>query len=56
MISAGPSPRGITDFGIKHTAPGFAEKADVPIVPGTRGLVESRKEAVREAVGLFCRA
>ena len=49
MVFAGPSPRAITDFGIKHTARELAEKAHVPIVPGTKGLVESQDEAVTEA-------
>ena len=36
-------------FGIKHTARGLAEKANVPIVPGTKGLVDSQEDAVAEA-------
>ena len=49
MVFAGPSPRAIEAFGIKHTARELAEKADVPIVPGTKGLVGSEEEAVEEA-------
>lgn len=49
MVFAGPGPAAIDDFGIKHTARELAQKADVPIVPGSRGLVNSADEAVAEA-------
>ncbi|ETN38161.1 urea carboxylase [Cyphellophora europaea CBS 101466] len=49
MVFAGPSPKAIDAFGIKHTARELAQKADVPIVPGTKGLVSSEQEAVDEA-------
>jgi len=49
MVFAGPSPKCIDDFGIKHTAREFAATADVPIVPGTKGLVNSEEEAVEES-------
>lgn len=49
MVFVGPSPKCIDDFGIKHTARELAAKADVPIVPGTKGLVSSEEEAVEEA-------
>lgn len=49
MVFVGPSPKCIEDFGIKHTARELAAKADVPIVPGTKGLVESEEHAVAEA-------
>ena len=52
MVWVGPSPKCIEDFGIKHTARELAAKADVPIVPGTRGLVNSADEAVEEATKL----
>ena len=45
----GPSPESIEAFGIKHTARDLAEKANVPIVPGTKGLVENGDEATKEA-------
>ncbi|KAF2856447.1 hypothetical protein T440DRAFT_463785 [Plenodomus tracheiphilus IPT5] len=45
----GPSPGSIEAFGVKHTARGLAENADVPIVPGTKGLVENEDIAVKEA-------
>ena len=49
MVFCGPSPKCIEAFGIKHTARELAAKADVPIVPGTKGLVGSEEEAVEEA-------
>lgn len=49
MVFVGPSPKCIEDFGIKHTARALAAQADVPIVPGTIGLVHSADEAVVEA-------
>ena len=49
MVFVGPSPQCVEDFGIKHTARDLAAKADVPIVPGTKGLVNSDEEAVEEA-------
>ena len=36
-------------FGIKHVARDLAEKAGVPIVPGTKGLVESAEDAIEES-------
>jgi urea carboxylase len=49
LVFVGPSSKCIEDFGIKHTARELAAKADVPIVPGTKGLVGSADEAVEEA-------
>jgi acetyl/propionyl-CoA carboxylase alpha subunit len=49
MVFVGPSSKCIDDFGTKHTARELAAKADVPIVPGTKGLVHSEDEAVEEA-------
>ncbi|KAI4720428.1 hypothetical protein E4T48_03306 [Aureobasidium sp. EXF-10727] len=43
----GPSPEAIEAFGVKHVARDLAEKAGVPIVPGTKGLVESAEDAVQ---------
>ncbi|KAL9097725.1 MAG: hypothetical protein Q9165_000051 [Trypethelium subeluteriae] len=48
----GPSPEAIEAFGIKHTARDLAEKAGVPIVPGTKGLVENEDDAVKAAQSL----
>ena len=36
-------------FGIKHVARELAEKAGVPIVPGTKGLVTSEEDALKES-------
>ena len=49
MVFAGPSAECIEAFRIKHTARELATKADVPVIPGTKGLVESEDEAVEEA-------
>lgn len=49
MVFAGPSPKAIDDFGIKHTARKLAASADLPIVPGTTELVKSEDDAVAEA-------
>jgi urea carboxylase len=45
----GPSPESIEAFGIKHTARNLADKANVPIVPGTKGLVDGEDAAAKEA-------
>lgn len=45
----GPSAEAIDAFGVKHTARALAEKANVPIVPGTKGLVENENAAMEEA-------
>lgn len=34
---------------MKHIARGLAEQAGVPIVPGTKGLVETEDEAIKES-------
>lgn len=52
MVFVGPSPECIESFGIKHTARELAIKAGVPVVPGTKGLVETAEDAVREAMTL----
>lgn len=49
MVWVGPSPESIEAFGIKHVARELAEKAGVPIVPGTKGLVESEEDALKES-------
>jgi urea carboxylase len=50
----GPSPAAIENFGIKHIARELALKAEVPIVPGTKSLVENVEQAIEAAdsVGL----
>jgi urea carboxylase len=52
MVFAGPSAESMECFGVKHTARDLAVKAGVPIVPGTKGLVDSEDEAVQEAAEL----
>ena len=49
MAWVGPSPESIEAFGIKHTARDLAQKAGVPIVPGTQGLIASEEDAVKES-------
>jgi acetyl/propionyl-CoA carboxylase alpha subunit len=49
LVWVGPSPEAIEQFGVKHVARGLAEKADVPIVPGTKGLVEDEDAAAKAA-------
>ena len=49
MAWVGPSPESIEAFGIKHTARDLAQKAGVPIVPGTQGLIASEGDAVKES-------
>ncbi|KAI7161815.1 3-methylcrotonyl-CoA carboxylase subunit alpha [Hortaea werneckii] len=45
----GPSAEAIEKFGVKHIARELAEQAGVPIVPGTKGLVETEDEAIKES-------
>ncbi|KAJ9293813.1 hypothetical protein DTO271G3_7440 [Paecilomyces variotii] len=47
MVFAGPPPESIEAFGLKHTARELATKAGVPIVPGTKELVQSEDDAVQ---------
>lgn len=49
LVFAGPSPECIEAFGLKHTARELATQADVPIVPGSKGLIQSEDEAVETA-------
>ena len=44
----GPTPAQIREFGLKHTSREIAEKAGVPLTPGT-GLLNSIEEAVSSA-------
>ena len=48
MVWVGPSPESIESFGLKHTARDLAKKAGVPIVPGSKGLIESESDAVSQ--------
>ena len=45
----GPSPEAMSRLGDKNRARTMAKEADVPIVPGSEGLVESEDEALRIA-------
>ena len=47
----GPTPQQIREFGLKHTSREIAEKAGVPLTPGT-GLLGSVEEAVSAAANL----
>jgi urea carboxylase len=49
LVWVGPSPEAIEAFGVKHTARDLAAKADVPIVPGTKGLVQNEQDAATQA-------
>jgi len=44
----GPGPAQLRDFGLKHTARELAQKAGVPMLPGS-GLIASAPEALAEA-------
>lgn len=44
----GPAPEQLELFGLKHTARSIAEKAGVPLLPGT-GLISTVEEAVQNA-------
>ena len=46
---AGPSPASIEQFGLKHTARDLAIAANVPVVPGTQGLVNNADDAAEAA-------
>ncbi|PVI05424.1 hypothetical protein DM02DRAFT_584445 [Periconia macrospinosa] len=48
----GPNADAIEEFGVKHVARGLAESANVPIVPGTKGLVENEEAATKAAEGI----
>lgn len=52
LVFVGPSPESIEQFGLKHTARELALKANVPVVPGTQGLVTSVDDALDAARGL----
>jgi acetyl-CoA carboxylase biotin carboxylase subunit len=45
----GPTPEAMSKLGDKNTARGIAREANVPVVPGSDGLVANEKEAVRLA-------
>ncbi len=45
----GPTPEAMLQLGDKNTARELAKSADVPVVPGSDGLIETEEEAVRVA-------
>ena len=45
VVFIGPTPEQIRDFGLKHTSRELADKAGVPLTPGT-GLLQSLDEAI----------
>jgi acetyl-CoA carboxylase, biotin carboxylase subunit len=45
----GPTPEAMSKLGDKNTARGIAREANVPVVPGSDGLVANEKDAVRLA-------
>jgi acetyl-CoA carboxylase biotin carboxylase subunit len=45
----GPSPEAMSRLGDKNEARKLARQADVPVVPGSEGLIEEEREAVRVA-------
>jgi acetyl-CoA carboxylase biotin carboxylase subunit len=45
----GPTPQAMEALGDKNTARGMARKANVPVVPGSAGLITDDDEAVRTA-------
>ncbi len=49
MVWVGPSPESIESFGLKHTARDLATKAGVPVVPGSKGLIASEDDAIKES-------
>ena len=49
MVWVGPSTESIDSFGLKHTARDLATQAGVPIVPGSKGLITSEEDAVKES-------
>ncbi|HSH13591.1 MAG TPA: biotin carboxylase N-terminal domain-containing protein, partial [Desulfurivibrionaceae bacterium] len=48
VVFLGPTPEQMEQFGLKHTARALAEKAGVPLLPGT-GLLTDLEQAVSEA-------
>ncbi|KAL5339435.1 urea carboxylase [Aspergillus crustosus] len=49
LVWIGPTPDQMRELGLKHRAREIAIAADVPVVPGTRGLVSSVETALEEA-------
>lgn len=49
MAWVGPTPAQMFELGLKHRARSVAAGVGVPVVPGSRGLVASNEDALREA-------
>lgn len=49
IIFIGPSPEAIQKMGIKDVARETIEAANVPIVPGSKGIIKNEKQAVKTA-------
>jgi acetyl-CoA carboxylase biotin carboxylase subunit len=49
IVFIGPSPQAMAALGDKNTAREMAKAANVPLVPGSAGLIESESEALRIA-------
>ncbi|MCU0877422.1 MAG: ATP-grasp domain-containing protein, partial [Pirellulaceae bacterium] len=45
----GPSPQAMEALGDKNTARAMARRANVPVVPGSAGLIDNEEEALRTA-------
>ncbi|KAI1336916.1 putative urea amidolyase [Xylariaceae sp. FL0016] len=52
LVFAGPSPEAIEIMGLKHTAREIAVGAGVPVVPGSRGLLQTSDDAISAATSL----
>lgn len=52
LVFVGPSPESIEQFGLKHTARELALAANVPVVPGTKGLLAGVDDALGAAQAL----
>ncbi|KAB7708807.1 acetyl-CoA carboxylase biotin carboxylase subunit [Bacillus aerolatus] len=52
IIFVGPSPEAITQMGTKDVARDTMEKAGVPIVPGSAGIIQSIEEGLSVAAGI----
>src|SRR5690606_31394850 len=49
IIFVGPTPEAIQQMGIKDVARETMKKANVPVVPGSEGIINSEEEAIQIA-------